>query len=168
MKKGKEMEPNVEAGKGNWIEVSGFPKRGVQICDNVNGFWLVKYLRMIAWSRRSICFEAVVFFFIFKSAYSGFEVTRSNSTTFAWTLQKYWVWDSREHEEVIAAKLLPPRSPFKRLSEASRICTLPPWPFKQEVRAGARGFNCLIRYTASVLAWLKVEPAGFYLFFSNH
>ena len=57
---------------------------------------------------------------------------------------------------------------FKRLSEASRICTLPPWPLEHRVRAGASGFNCLIRYIASVLAWRKVKPAGFYLFFSNH
>lgn len=60
--------------------------------------------------------------------------------------KKTWVWVSREHEELILAELLPPRSPVKKLSEASQICKLPPWPEKQGVRAHARGFNCLVRY----------------------
>lgn len=68
LKKGKEMEPNTDATKGKWIVVSGFPGREVQLCDNINGFWLFKYLQMIAWSRQSICFGAVMFSFIFKSA----------------------------------------------------------------------------------------------------
>lgn len=160
------MEPN-RRDKGNCIVVLGFPKT-VQLGDNINGFWLFKYLQMIAWSQRSICFEAVMFFFIFKSAVEALKSQGQIQPLLPRLMQKYWVWVSREHEEVISAKLLPPRSPFKRPSEASRICTLPPWPFEREVRAGARGFNCLIRYFTAFLAWWKVKPAVFYLFFSNH
>lgn len=38
LNKRKETEPNLDDSKGNGIVVSGFPRRGVQLRDNINGF----------------------------------------------------------------------------------------------------------------------------------
>lgn len=37
LRTGEEMEPNADADKGNYIVVSGFPRR-VQLGDHINGF----------------------------------------------------------------------------------------------------------------------------------
>lgn len=144
------MGPYIQADKRNHIVVSGFPRINLVIilmafdCLSTFQWWLGAGGPFVS---RPWCFPLSL-----RVHYRLW----SNKVKFNHfcpeSVQKYWVWVSKEHEEVISAKLLPPRSPFKRLSEASRICTLPPWPFEQ-VRAEARGFNCLIRYFASVLAW---------------
>lgn len=58
----------MDANKGDWIAVWRFPRRGIQLCNNINDFWLFKYSPVIAWSQLSIWLEAVMFSFIFKSA----------------------------------------------------------------------------------------------------
>lgn len=38
LKKGKEMEPNIDARKRHRIAVLRFPTKGAQLGDNINGF----------------------------------------------------------------------------------------------------------------------------------